>query len=92
VKLAQDVRSGVSLLPKTGGLGLRHYCRNVRCGAKLKKPADNPRDAFCCVGCFESYFRNRCLVRERPFKRSVSAPSSSAALDLIAALNGGRDA
>jgi hypothetical protein len=53
--------------------GLRHRCRNPRCGTKLKRPADNPRDAFCCVGCFESYFRGRCLICERPFKRKRKA-------------------
>jgi hypothetical protein len=48
---------------------LRHRCRNVRCGGKLKAPADNPRDAFCCRGCFESYYRARCLACERPIDR-----------------------
>jgi hypothetical protein len=52
---------------------VRHRCRNVRCGAKLKVPTDNPRRAFCCDGCVESYFRSRCLVCERPFHRARGA-------------------
>jgi len=59
-------------IAKTTGL-LRHRCRNPRCGAQLKDPVDNSRAAFCCSGCFESYFRNRCLVCERPFKRKRKA-------------------
>jgi hypothetical protein len=43
----------------------RYYCRNPRCGLKLNQPADNPRDAFCCQGCFNSHYRSRCLVCER---------------------------
>jgi hypothetical protein len=46
---------------------LRHYCRNDR--TKLKEPVGNPRDAFCCRGCHSSFYRNRCIVCERPFKR-----------------------
>jgi hypothetical protein len=52
-------------------LRLRHYCRNPRCGAKLKKPVENPRAAFCCRGCFASYFRRRCLVCEETYERAT---------------------
>jgi len=48
---------------------LRHRCRNPRCRGKLKRPVDNPHHAFCCPGCFASYFRNRCLVCERSYQR-----------------------
>jgi hypothetical protein len=48
---------------------MRHRCRNPRCGRKLKEPTDNPREAFCCKGCFTSYYRNRCIVDERPYNR-----------------------
>jgi hypothetical protein len=51
--------------------GTRHHCRNPRCGAKLKPAVENPRDAFCCAGCFGAYYRGRCLVCERPFKRKT---------------------
>jgi len=70
--LAQDLRSNVLRVPNTGAPEpLRHYCPNVRCGARLKRPTRNPRDAFCCAGCFRSYYRGRCLVCERPFKRKT---------------------
>ena len=48
---------------------MRHRCRNPRCGDKLKESTDNPREAFCCEGCFKSYYRNRCIVDERPYRR-----------------------
>jgi hypothetical protein len=51
--------------------GLRHRCRNPRCGLKLKRLTDNPRNAFCCSGCVTSYFRNRCVVCERTYKRKT---------------------
>ena len=38
-------------------------------GGNLKEPTDNPREAFCKKGCFTSYYRNRCIVDERPYKR-----------------------
>jgi hypothetical protein len=50
--------------------GLRHRCRNPRCGLKLRRgPTDNLRAAFCTAKCFDSYFRHRCLVCERPIDR-----------------------
>jgi hypothetical protein len=52
-------------------LRLRHYCRNLRCGAKLKEPVENLRAAFCCRGCFNSYFRGRCLVCEQAYQRAA---------------------
>jgi MT-A70 len=50
---------------------IRHRCRNVRCGSKLKAPTDDARDAFCCAACFGSYFRSRCRVCERPIDRKT---------------------
>jgi hypothetical protein len=50
---------------------LRHRCRNPRCGVKLKAPIENARDAFCYPGCYESFYRSRCLVCERPFDRKT---------------------
>jgi hypothetical protein len=49
----------------------RHRCRNVRCGAKLKSTATNPRDAFCSQGCFDSFYRGHCLACERPIIRQT---------------------
>ena len=50
---------------------LRHYCRNLRCHAKLPEPVENARAAFCCRGCFNSYFRGRCLVCEQAYQRAA---------------------
>ena len=50
---------------------VRRRCRNQRCGGKLKQETDNSRNAFCCRGCFESYFRKCCLVCERPLRRKA---------------------
>jgi hypothetical protein len=41
-----------------------------RCGGKIKDPTSNPREAFCCKGCFTSYYRNRCIVCERSYNRT----------------------
>jgi hypothetical protein len=49
----------------------RHRCRNVRCSAKLESAVTNPRDAFCCQGCFDTHYRGRCLVCERPIIRQT---------------------
>jgi hypothetical protein len=38
--------SGESVIPSQA---LRTRCHNPRCTAKLKKPIENPRDAFCCT-------------------------------------------
>jgi hypothetical protein len=61
--------SNISLPPNQSPL--RHRCRSARCGGKLKSPTDNLRRAFCCRGCFDSYYRARCLVCERPLKRKT---------------------
>jgi hypothetical protein len=51
---------------------IRRRCRNPRCIAKLKRETDRPRDAFCCAGCFEQYFRTICLVCERPMRQKAA--------------------
>jgi hypothetical protein len=51
--------------------GLRHRCRNPRCGLKLRPPTDRLLDAFCCRTCFESFYQSRCLVCERPIERKT---------------------
>src|ERR1700757_2071255 len=50
---------------------LRHYCRNPRCRMKLQAPVENEHRAFCCRGCFESFYRSRCLVCEQPMRRKT---------------------
>ena len=51
--------------------GMRLRCRNPRCLGKLKTPVESKREAFCCSGCFNSYFRKRCLVCEQTYSRAV---------------------
>jgi hypothetical protein len=48
---------------------LRHRCRNPRCRSNLKVPVDSQREAFCTKGCFNSFYRRRCIVCEREFER-----------------------
>jgi hypothetical protein len=48
---------------------LRHRCRNPKCRCKLPEPTSIQRNAFCCRGCFTSFYRSRCLVCEQPFER-----------------------
>jgi hypothetical protein len=43
-----------------------HRCRNPRCKAWLKVPAENSRAAFCCAGCEVGFYRVHCRVCERP--------------------------
>jgi hypothetical protein len=50
---------------------VRRRCRNPRCGGKLRAETDNPRNAFCSAHCFESFYRGRCLVCERPIRRKT---------------------
>jgi hypothetical protein len=50
---------------------VRRRCRNPRCGAKLERETSNPRNAFCCRGCFEQHYRKLCLVCERPLRRKA---------------------
>jgi hypothetical protein len=44
---------------------LRHRCRNPKCRTKLKEPVGNEHKAFCCRGCFENFYRTKCIVCER---------------------------
>jgi hypothetical protein len=62
-------------------VALRHRCRNLHCRMKLKAPVENEQHAFCCRGCFNSFYRSRCLVCERdmsldPLTREHRARSS----------------
>ncbi len=51
---------------------VRLRCRNPGCGATLKIPAANPRDAFCCKGCEGRFYSCRCRVCEQLFSRKTS--------------------
>jgi len=43
----------------------RQRCRNPRCKAWLKEPAENPRNAFCCASCEAGFYRTHCRVCEK---------------------------
>jgi hypothetical protein len=47
---------------------LRHRCRNPRCRMKLSAPVENEHHAFCCRGCFDSFYLSRCRVCEKPLR------------------------
>jgi hypothetical protein len=49
---------------------VRRYCRNLKCRSKLPAPIENVRKAFCCRGCHESFYRNRCRVCERDLRKT----------------------
>jgi hypothetical protein len=61
-------------LPEVHTGFIRRRCRNPRCGAKLKRETSNPRNAFCCRGCFERHYRKICLVCERPLRSRTGRP------------------
>ena len=44
---------------------VRHRCRNPRCAGKLRVPAANPRNAFCCANCEVAFYGVRCRVCEQ---------------------------
>jgi hypothetical protein len=48
---------------------LRSRCRNPQCRLKLLAPVENEHHAFCCRGCFDHFYRSRCLVCEEPMRR-----------------------
>jgi hypothetical protein len=48
---------------------LRHRCRNPRCRMKLPQPVENEHHAFCCRGCFERFYFNKCRVCEHDLRK-----------------------
>jgi hypothetical protein len=46
-------------------IALRQRCRNPSCRLKLSVPVENEHRAFCCRGCFDSFYHSRCLVCEK---------------------------
>jgi hypothetical protein len=52
---------------------MRQMCRNPGCGTKLKAPVENKHHAFCTAGCYQQFFRHRCVVCEEPMERSAAA-------------------
>lgn len=51
------------------GSQVRHHCR--RCRVKLAEPVENPRSAFCCRGCYRTFYAKRCLACEREMNRTA---------------------
>jgi hypothetical protein len=49
----------------------RLRCRHPRCGALLKTPAADPRDAFCRKSCEVGFYRVRCRVCEQLFSPKI---------------------
>ena len=47
-------------------------CRNPRCKAWLKEPAENPRNAFCCASCEAGFYRTHCRVCEKELTKQNS--------------------
>jgi hypothetical protein len=46
----------------------RKKCR--KCRGRLSEPTSNDRDAFCCRGCYEQWYRKRCRVCETDIEQS----------------------
>jgi hypothetical protein len=55
-------------------VALRHRCRNPKCRTKLPAPVESEHHAFCCRGCFESFYRNRCRVCEKDLRLTGKEP------------------
>jgi hypothetical protein len=47
-------------------------CRNPKCRMKLPEPVINEREAFCCRGCYQSFYLHRCIVCEKPIERTTA--------------------
>jgi hypothetical protein len=45
---------------------LRVRCRNQRCRTKLPIPTDNEHKAFCTPYCHRQFYKQKCLVCEKP--------------------------
>ena len=65
----RDYADTTPIPPKSTAASSAVGCRNPRCGAQLRRETSNPRDAFCCRGCFELHYRKLCVVCERPLRR-----------------------
>jgi hypothetical protein len=48
---------------------MRKMCRNPKCRSKLPTPTSNEREAFCCKGCYSSFYLHRCRVCEGPIEQ-----------------------
>ncbi len=48
---------------------LRHRCRYQKCGAKLKTPVANHREAFCGPLCYSRFYKRHCRVCEQSIEQ-----------------------
>jgi hypothetical protein len=46
----------------------RKRCRSKRCNSKLPEPIENKHHAFCKKGCYDQFYRKRCLACEKPLR------------------------
>jgi hypothetical protein len=46
---------------------VRFMCR--KCRGRMPTPTTNEREAFCCRGCYQQFYRKRCRVCERPIEQ-----------------------
>ena len=51
---------------------VRIYCRNERCRLKLPEQRENPHSALCCKGCFEQFYKRKCIVCESEIERTAN--------------------
>jgi hypothetical protein len=51
---------------------MRKMCRNPKCRSKLLTPVSNEREAFCCRGCYQSFYLHRCIVCEDKIERTTA--------------------
>jgi hypothetical protein len=49
---------------------MRKKCRH--CRMRLPTPTSNEREAFCCNGCYGSFYLHRCLVCEKAIERTTA--------------------
>ena len=51
---------------------MRKMCRNPKCRMKLPTPISNEKEAFCCKGCYGSFYLHRCIVCEKAIERTTA--------------------
>ena len=49
---------------------MRKMCRNPKCRSRLPAPVSNEREAFCCRGCYQSFYLHRCRNCEQALPKT----------------------
>ena len=65
-----DVSNRVPKRKRNAEFGI--YCRNEGCRLKLPELRENPHSAFCWKGCFEKFYKRKCIVCENPIERTIN--------------------